>query len=54
MLIPKRANHLIRATGVGAAPVKIFLALCKPNHFFILLLINDEINGILRKILSLF
>ena len=54
MLIPKRANHLIKETGVGAAPVKVFLVLCKPSPFFILFFIKYEINGMLSKRLSLF
>ena len=44
----------IKAAGVGAAPVNVFLVLVSPNPFLIFRFTKVEINGIESKILSLF
>ena len=43
------SNHFIVDAGVGAAPVKTFLALLNPNPFCIFFFINVEIIGILNN-----
>ena len=54
MYIPSLANQFIVATGVGAAPVKILVALRRPNPFLIFFLISYEIIGIFNKIFNFF
>ena len=52
--MPKRSNHLSVDTGVGADPVKRFLASCSPKPDFIFFLMSDETKGIDSKTFNFF